>query len=318
MSDFDYSRYTAGGSLIDASDAYGNSGFVVSFYHLMSKKTLKFKAYITNFNETYNSDFAAEPVFGRADPIYAFRSTTRQISLAFKAPASSTGEAYENLAKAQQLVQFLYPAYTDSQNTLTIAQTPLVRMKVMNLVGNAESISLPDPDSAYSTVYDNYGPSNAPQDGLLGVLQNVTLLHNIENDQVGVFEKGNGVILPKVIEFSINFAPIHEHTIGWLEDGFSNEAFPYGAGIASDRTDAEDRGRAADEMINILLADSAEPGAGPVAEPNTALVSEVYGDFLRVEAGDVWLDSRYSGFSYATEQAEAEQRAAINALVRDD
>lgn len=235
MSDFSYSRYTAGGSLIDASDAYGNSGFVVSFYHLMSKKTLKFKAYITNFNETYNSDFAAEPVFGRADPIYAFRSTTRQISLAFKAPASSTGEAYENLAKAQQLVQFLYPAYTDSQNTLTIAQTPLVRMKVMNLVGNAESISLPDPDSAYSTVYDNYGPSNAAQDGLLGVLQNVTLLHNIENDQVGVFEKGNGVILPKVIEISLNFAPIHEHTIGWLEDGFSNEAFPYGTSFGTDR-----------------------------------------------------------------------------------
>jgi hypothetical protein len=187
---------------------------------------------VTNYNEVYNSDFAQEQVFGRADPIYSFRNTTRQISLAFKMPASTTGEAYENLAKAQQLVQFLYPAYTDAQNTLTIAQTPLVRMKLMNLLGNANDITVIDPNQNSGVIYDNYGTPNEPEKGLLGVLNNVTVMHNIENDQVGVFEKSNGVILPKLIEVSLNFSPIHEHTIGWLEDGFSNEAFPYGAPMA--------------------------------------------------------------------------------------
>jgi len=137
MSDFNYAAYSGDpGGLIDASDGYANSGFVISFYHLMSKKTLKFKAYITNFNESYASNFASEPVFGRADPIYAYRNTERRIALTFRAPAASTGEAYENLAKAQALVQFLYPAYTDANNSLTISQTPLTRLKIMNLINN--------------------------------------------------------------------------------------------------------------------------------------------------------------------------------------
>jgi len=245
MSDFNSSKYTSSENtettataLSDVSDAYANSGFVISFYHLMSKRTLKFKAYVTNYNEVYNSDFAQEQVFGRADPIYSFRSTTRQISLAFKMPASTTGEAYENLAKAQQLVQFLYPAYTDSQNTLTIAQTPLVRMKLMNLVGNANDITVQDSSQNSGVLYDSYGPPNSAESGLLGVLNNVTLMHNIENDQVGVFEKSNGVILPKLIEVSLNFSPIHEHAIGWLEEGFSNAAFPYGASLSTDGASA--------------------------------------------------------------------------------
>ena len=55
-------------------------------------------------------------------------------------------------------------------------------------------------------------------------------MHNIENPDVGVFEKANNTILPKVIEIQLNFAPIHEHTLGWLEDGsFAEPSFPYGA-----------------------------------------------------------------------------------------
>jgi len=283
MSDFQYNRYKSIGTIDDVSDGYANAGFYISFYHLISQKELKFKAYISNYNETYNSDFAQEQVFGRADPIYAYRSTTRQISLAFKMPASSLGEAYEHLAKAQELIQFMYPAYTDSQNTLTIAQTPLVRLKVMNLLGNMDGSSLPNQDSSYQNIYDSYGPSNEGTKGLLGVLSNVTLLHNIDNDQVGVFEKSAGVILPKLIEVSLNFSPIHEHTVGWLNGGnnktkgspaFSEPAFPYGTGVATERTAAEDRSLAADELIEILVPDQTVGGSG---ELNQSQVDEALG-----------------------------------------
>ena len=236
MSDFNYAKYNSEGVIQDPSDAYANSGFVISFYHLISNTTLKFKAYITNFNESYNSDFAAETVFGRADPIYAFRSTTRQIALTFKVPASSTGEAYENLAKAQKLVQFLYPAYVDETNALSIAQTPLTRLKIMNLVGNMAGENLPDAGQALSTIYSSYGPSSEAEKGLLGAIQNVTVMHNVENDEIGVFEKANGIILPKMIEIQLNFAPIHEHSIGWKNDEngtvtFTEPAFPYAASL---------------------------------------------------------------------------------------
>ena len=255
MSDFNYAKYNLEGEIQDPSDAYANSGFVISFYHLISNTTLKFKAYITNFNESYNSDFAAETVFGRADPIYAFRSTTRQIDLTFKVPASSTGEAYENLAKVQKLVQFLYPAYVDETNALSIAQTPLTRLKIMNLVGNMAGEKLPNAGQSFSTIYSSYGPSSEAEKGLLGAIQNVTVMHNVENDEIGVFEKANGIILPKMIEIQLNFAPIHEHSIGWKDDGtFTEPAFPYAASVDTsiNRTAGENLLLEADETIALL------------------------------------------------------------------
>jgi len=262
MSDFNYAKYNAEGTIQDPSDALANhGGFVISFYHLISEKTIKFKAYITNFNESYNSDYAAETVFGRGDPIYAFRNTTRQIALTFQAPASSTGEAYENLAKAQQLVQFLYPAYAGSDpHALTIAQSPLVRLKIMNLVANMNGSSSETESQGYSTVYDNYSSADIATNGLLGAIQNVTIMHNIENPDVGVFEKGNNTILPKVIEIQLSFAPIHEHTLGWLEDGnFAEPSFPYGALTGDATTTEEETGTSEDpSQVEADQAEAAE------------------------------------------------------------
>ena len=235
MTTFNYAKYNSKGTIQDPSDAYANAGFVISFYHIITGQSLKFKAYITNFNESYSSDFAAEPVFGRADPIYAFRNTTRQVNLTFQAPASSTGEAYENLAKAQKLIQFLYPAYKnlDNNNALTIAQSPLVRLKVMNLLSRPQGFNSPEPSEVSNrTLYDNYSTSDEPANGVLGALTGVTVVHNVENADIGVFEKTNNTILPKVIEIQLNFAPIHEHPIGWNEGGtFSEPSFPYGASL---------------------------------------------------------------------------------------
>ena len=239
MSDtFNYERYNPadGGQLKeDASDAYANAGFVISFQNIIAgeSRVIKFKAYITNFNESYNSDFAAEAVFGRADPIYAFRNTTRQIALTFQAPASSVGEAYENLAKAHQLVQFLYPAYAGSEpHALTIAQSPLTRLKIMNLIGNKNNVTFGAAGSSEQTLYSSYKSSDTPSNGLLGVITNMTIMHNIDNGEIGVFEKTNNTILPKMIEIQLSFSPIHEHTLGWLENGsFAEESFPYGASL---------------------------------------------------------------------------------------
>ena len=124
-------------AFIDGSDALANQGFTISFQSVINKKTTVFKAFVTAFNETYNSNWTSEEVYGRADPIYLFKNTTRNITLAFGVPASTEGEAYENLTKTQELIQKLYPAYTNVQRAQTIAQSPLVRMKVINLTQRA-------------------------------------------------------------------------------------------------------------------------------------------------------------------------------------
>ena len=242
--DFNSQRY-GGGGLHDVTDAYGNNGFYNSFHHLISQKNLKFKAYLSSFNESYTSDYAAEPVFGRSDPIYAFRSTTRSIALSFKAVASSIQEGYENLAKVQVLSQFLYPAYTEDNSATTISQAPLIRLKMMNFVNDAKQLTPPsttgnEGDIRASTVYSSYKVSTEPKDGLLGVITSMTVMHNLESD-AGVFEKTDGTVIPKHIEVTISFSPIHEHTLGWNENKeFYENSFPYGTALAREGAEAGD------------------------------------------------------------------------------
>ena len=84
-------------ALVDMSDAYANFGqFMISFQHVATGKTVNFKAFVTEYNETFNSTWTPTSVYGRTDPIQSYTGTTRSISLTFDVPASSGGEAYEN------------------------------------------------------------------------------------------------------------------------------------------------------------------------------------------------------------------------------
>ncbi len=213
----------------DFSDAYANNkGTYITFQHESTGKTINFKAFITAFNETFQSDWSQESVYGRVDPIYMFKQTTRTVTLAFVAPAATSGEAYENLGKIQKLAQFLYPTYVDIQKAQTISQSPLVRLKVMNLLSkNGEGtfpygVTLNDPEGTTeerkspTTLYGDYINIAGGAQGLLGVIQNVTFNHNLERD-VGVIDPGAGTVLPKLIEVNLTFNVIHEHPVGWNE-----------------------------------------------------------------------------------------------------
>ena len=221
----------------DGSDAYANEKkMYLSFLHVPSGKSIFFKAFITAYNETYTPSWHSEEVFGRADPIHSFKQTTRAINLTFVVPAASESEAYENLAKTQNLIQFLYPNYSDlgpsDPGAQTISQGPLLRLKVMNLLQNMAGAPSPTTTElknkeSYYTEYKSRGSS--PQHGLLGFISSFTVNHNIENREHGVFEKSQNTILPKTIEIVVSYTPIHEHVLGWNGDKFANDVFPYGA-----------------------------------------------------------------------------------------
>jgi|TARA_R110000787_G_scaffold227022_2_gene334795 hypothetical protein len=266
---------------VDGSDAMANKGMTISFQHVPSEEDVTFKAFITAFNETYNSDWASESVFGRSDPIHMFKNTQREITLAFNIPASSEGESFENLARVQRLITFLYPTYAsdgsqttagnqaDVTNALTISNSPLVRLRVMNILAARPQIGDADGSigggnggrSAEAAVYSTLGTfdrhvkdggaaawpttsigSNTIagnyHGGLLGIIKNVSVNHNLDNPDHGVFEINQGTILPKMIEVNLTFSAIHEHTLGWFNDGngsqtFANQLFPYGVNDAS-------------------------------------------------------------------------------------
>ena len=79
-------------SFPDGSDAYANNwDTILSFQNIRNQKDVNFKAFITAFNESFTPNFNPTEVFGRTDPIYQYKNTTRTITLAWKIPAASEG-----------------------------------------------------------------------------------------------------------------------------------------------------------------------------------------------------------------------------------
>ena len=230
---FDSDKYKKiKGSYYEITDAYANNiETYLSFYHVPSGKEVYFKAFITSFNETFNCDWASEAVFGRVDPIQTFKQNERSISLAFDVPAATESEAYSNLGSVQKLLQFLYPTYSNINQSNTLTQSPLVRLKVMNLLRPAPEAAT-NPVEAASGLFNDYnsGGSNA-ENGILGIIKNITVNHNLERPD-GVIEHSANTILPKLLTVNLSFTVIHETPLGWSdadESEFADNAlFPYG------------------------------------------------------------------------------------------
>lgn len=199
----------------DGSDIYANKNETfLSFQNIRNSQTVFFKSFITAFNESYTPDFNPTQVFGRTDPIYQYKGTTRNITLAWKMPAASESEAYENLGKVQRLVGMLYPNYTSTSNALTLSEAPLVRLKMMNMIqklgSNISGSSTEDPND----IFNGYQSDSNPKGGLLGVITSCVVNHNLEGAD-GVFQKigAPNTILPKLIDVNISFSPLHEKTL---------------------------------------------------------------------------------------------------------
>jgi len=326
--DFKATRYQTGApTYADGSDSLGNRGFIISFFHIPSQKDVSFKAFITAFNETYSSDWASESLYGRGDPIHMFKNTRRNITLAFKIPAATDSEAFENLGRVQTLLQFLYPGYTDTTSGTTIAQSPLVRIKVMNLLAsrNAAQSSKKSAEDAlragevlphsplqraavtFKDVIESRNPIGSdPKLGALSVIKNITVQHHLED--IGVLEYGQGMILPKLLDVNLAFDVIHEHPLGWQDGKFGDsntqkgELFPYGINL-------DDSG--ADPATNEQLANDSAPSR---SERRRARREE-----RAREAGISSFEGTESGlvdFSEADEaNAVAEELAAVNSLL---
>ena len=215
-------------NLIDGTDALANRGLVIGFHHVPSETEVYFKAFITAFNESYSSEWASESVYGRVDPIYMFKNTKRSVTLAFKVPCSTVGEGYDNLAKVQTLLQFLYPSYADVNSATTITQSPLVRIQLMNLLSKVEPGGGSSETNARQLAASYTSTSDASA-GLLGVINNLAVNHNLENPEIGVIEKDASTILPKMIEINLDFGVIHEEDLGWKGNSFMSKLFPYNA-----------------------------------------------------------------------------------------
>jgi hypothetical protein len=207
----------------DPAQAYASQKqLYLSFYHIASKKSVKFKAFVTNYNESFRSNWNYEPVFGRMDPIATFKNTERNLTVAWKIPAASLNEARENLANANLLAQFMYPAYNGEEGRADVlSRPPLMRIRFANLIRNAAGGNSPN--------------AGVGKSGLLSAVNSLSVNPDFGSDS-GFFDKGTATLFPKNIEISIEFVALHEHSMGWGAPGSSTRFnsdrlannYPYG------------------------------------------------------------------------------------------
>ena len=198
----------------DFSDRYADcTGGMLSIKSaiISGASSVRFKAFLTDFSNSFSPNWQVEEVFGRNDPIGMFKGTKRTISLAWDVPSANMNEAKKNKTKANNLAKLLYPAYLarkeDKSNNITellphqqtLAKPPLVRVKFANLIKGKNG-------------------------GLLGWIDSCSIAPNLD---MGYFVN-NKNLYPKVWKISINFSVLHEHDLGYHSetgDWFSGTFF---------------------------------------------------------------------------------------------
>jgi len=208
----------------DASESLANSGQVIEFYQVPSKRFVKFKSFLTQYEDAYTSKWQRTPVFGKMDPIHTFQHTQRTINLGWDILAGSVEEAVENQLKLSLLIKMLYPSYAGSDNKKRIQTAPIFKVKFMNLITDA-SVS--------------GGSSNAEVGGLVCTIDGFT--HSpVTESGFFTFERS---LFAKNIQMRCTMHVLHTHDLGWggeedadSQNKFFEESYPYRVeGSTSDR-----------------------------------------------------------------------------------
>lgn len=92
---------------------HSSDGHVIHFVHMPTSDTCHFKAFLTQYEDQYASQWNETEVFGRMDPISTFSRTRRKILLGWDVPAASEEEAILNLYESERLLSMLYPVYEE-------------------------------------------------------------------------------------------------------------------------------------------------------------------------------------------------------------
>ncbi len=186
-------------------------GWQIKFTHVLTGAHETFQSILTDYTDTFTSNWGNEQIYGRMDPLYTFQNTTRAVSLSWDVVSDDVAEAESNLGKFQNLVQMLYPTYKNDNGIKTMDGAPLVRVKFTNLLQDAATA----------------GNGVTSQKGLLGVIKGGLSFN--PNLEVGVVTSRTGVIIPKIYSVTCQIGVLHEHDLGYIGNQWVGaESFPYG------------------------------------------------------------------------------------------
>lgn len=222
MNNYEYPAKSAGLTmLIEYVGAKDNKG---------NPRSVEFYAYLKSYNDTFEPKWEKNDVFGRTDPLVNYNSTSRVINVSFDIPASSLEQARDNLYKLSKLASFVYPVINskDSNGNKTSSQfqaPPILKFSFGNLIRDYQS-----------------------KGGLYGFIDSaVNINWKLEygvfiSSGSSVMEPDTGKITrmyPKIVEMSLQYQVLHNHTLGW--DVASSEYLlsPYGMLLAPPESTAD-------------------------------------------------------------------------------
>jgi len=231
------------GNYSDGSDELYKR-FFIQLQHMPTMQSVYFKAFLTQFEDQYTSDWQPEQLFGRMDPVRSFRGTQRMITLGWDVVAASLGEAEQNLTNCSTLLSMLYPSYDHSAKanpadnngteqvrnqdaadnlTQTAAKGDITKSQKTGpkqSQGNASTIhSAPLFRIKFANLIQSTRGTDTPNtdiaNGLVGTIDGLTYAPDLE---AGFFDPkvaGTSVLYPQTIKLSFGFHVSHDHPLGW-------------------------------------------------------------------------------------------------------
>ena len=238
--------------------------------HIKNPPVVQFISYVTALSDTFQSTQTPQQPFGRPDPYYMWKSNERTISVNFDIPSSSVTSGLNNLNNLSWFLASLYPTYKDTRSATSIAASPMFRVRFGNLICSS---------------------TNDGQ-GLLGIIQNVTVTHVPANGFIGgkvdnlgtsfsseiasvikaagfdnTVREGKNILIPKLMQISFSINVVHDHRVGWdfatgeFRGGLAAPRFPYDFGLLRDTADTP--------MVGPTINNDTV-GEGAAAQPPTA------------------------------------------------
>jgi len=175
-----------------------------------------FDPFVTSFTDEYSTNWTATDVYGRMDPIYVYQNTQRVINISFNAIANDPSDALAHMSQCEQLIRWLYPVYEGDGNARYIASPPLMAIRWNNFIRGMKSES-----DLLMGIISSFTFNPIMEEGMFQVAQNFKGL-----------ERGN--FLPKALEISLEFKPLHRGLMGNKKGSGrnqwnANDKFPYGS-----------------------------------------------------------------------------------------
>lgn len=220
-------------SFADPSDLLANT-YKIELMHVPTANIVSFKAWVTSFSDSYQSNWNTEDAYGRMDPITTFQNTARTITIEWDVVSAHKTEAKENMGKCEMLFKMLYPTYLPgADNAGSISGAPLFKMKFGNLITKAGA-----PAGA------KVGTS-----GLLGTMGGFEYAPDFD---AGFFLESSNMY-PQTISLSAEFQVVHNFQVGWKEGSneFRTKNFPYGpTGLPSGETNSSPKKKGGNKQKN--------------------------------------------------------------------